>query len=221
MTDRAMAVIFDMDGTLYRFPNNTVFAGSPFGRAVQWNVRQFIANEFGLNPQETSKRYAELKTKFNGEMSLGLERDFGIDRMRIFAETWNLDPAEFIVFEEGLRSALESVDARLILLTAAPRLWTDRVLNYMGIADLFGNRIVTGEPDIRKPDSRIFGQVVAAYDLDPAAVVSIGDQDYSDIVPARSLGMATVRIGGGDTVADIQADTVVEAIMKLRERSMI
>src|SRR5690606_27771249 len=118
---------------------------------IQQNTRTFIGRRFGLDEMAAAEEYERLFAKFDGELSLGLERDFGIDRMQFFEETWNLDPAEFIIPEPGVREALERVDADRVLLSAAPRVWVDRVLGFMGIADVFGDRIFTGEPDVRKP----------------------------------------------------------------------
>ena len=221
MENAKKVAIFDMDGTLYQFSGGSTFLQSPFGRAIQQNVRRLIANEFGLDDVRADERYRQLYAQFSGEMSLALEREAGIDRMRFFDETWNLDPAEFIVVEPGLREALLSIGAEPALLSAAPRVWVDRALGYMGIADVFGDRIFTGEPDIRKPSPLAFQQVLDDRSVDAAYAISIGDQDPTDIIPAQLLGMATVRIGAGETVADLQAATVVDAIALLRERNVL
>ncbi len=221
MKNAKKVAIFDMDGTLYQFSGGSTFLQSPFGRAIQQNVRRLIANEFGLDGVRADERYRQLYAQFSGEMSLALEREAGIKRVRFFDETWNLDPAEFIVVEPGLREALLSIGAEPALLSAAPRVWVDRALGYMGIADVFGDRIFTGEPDIRKPSPLAFQQVLDDRRADAAYAISIGDQDPTDIIPAQLLGMATVRIGAGETVADLQAATVVDAIALLRERNVL
>ena len=52
--------------------------------------------------------------------------------------------------------------------------------------------------------------------------VSIGDQDFSDIVPAKQLGMRTVRIGQDEnSVADLQARNVNDALVKLRQKGWL
>lgn len=221
MTNKAEAIIFDMDGTLYQFPGGGTFMQVPFGQTIQRNVQQFIAREFALDEPNALKRYDELQKQFNGEMSLGLEREFGIDRMRFFAATWDVNPSEFIVAESDLRDTLAGVEAELVLLSAAPRVWVDRVLGYMGVAELFGERIFTGEPDIRKPNPLAFQQILDTLGLTPEAAVSVGDQEYTDIIPAQSLGLATVRIGTEKTAADIQAYSVADAIAKMKDRNLL
>ena len=219
--EKAKLVVFDMDGTLYQFPAGGTFLEVPFGMRIQQNTKEFISREFNLNIVESSKRYDEIFKKFDGEMSLGLECEFGIDRFRFFDETWNLDPAEFIIPEPGVRQALESVSVEKVLLSAAPRIWVDRVLGFMGLAEVFGGRIFTGEPDIRKPSPLVFQQIIDTYGIEAFNALSIGDQEHTDITPARSIGMRALRIGSGDTEAEFIASTATEAIIALQERGLL
>ena len=218
---KAEAVIFDMDGTLYNFPDELSFSQSPFGAQVRQNVQQFIGREFKLDDIQSVERYDVLSKRYDGEMSMGLEREFGIDRMRFFAETWNIEPSKFIDPVPGVRQAIESIDAKPILLSAAPRVWTDRALGFMALADVFEDRIFTGEPDIRKPNPAIFTKILDTYGLNADRVVSIGDQEYSDIAPAKRLGMIAVKIGITETMADFAARDVVGAINILQGRSIL
>lgn len=214
-------LIFDMDGTLYQFPGGGTFFEIPFGQAIQQNTRAFIARELALNQAEADAVYNELFMQFNGELSLGLERRFGIDRMRFFNETWDLDPAEFIIPEPGVRETLEQTDARLALLSAAPRVWVNRVLGFMGLTDVFGDQVFTGEPDIRKPNPMAFKQILDAYNVEATNAIAIGDQEHTDITPPRSIGMRAVRIGGSDTEAEFSASSVNEAMSTLKEEGIV
>lgn len=219
--EKAKLVVFDMDGTLYQFPDGGTFLEIPFGQKIQQNTKAFIGREFELDEAEAAKKHEELFVEFDGELSLGLERKYGVDRMRFFEETWSLDPAEFIIPEPGVREALEQVDAQRVLLSAAPRVWVNRVLGFMGIADVFGERIFTGEPDIRKPSPLIFQQILNTYEIEACEAVSIGDQEYTDIAPARSIGMRALRIGAGDTEAEFSAPSIREAINVLRQEGVL
>lgn len=219
--EKAKLVVFDMDGTLYQFPDGGTFLEIPFGQAIQRNTREFIAREFDLNEKEASAHYDELFEKFNGELSLGLERDFSIDRLRFFNETWNLDPEEFIIPEPGVREAIEGVSVERALLSAAPRVWVDRVLGFMGIADVFGGQIFTGEPDIRKPSPLAFQQILDAVGIEARYAISIGDQEHTDIAPARSIGMKALRIGSRETEAEFSAPSISEAITILKNGGLL
>lgn len=217
--NKLQAAVFDMDGTLYQFPEGATFSESPLGVAVRQNTADFLSREFKLSDEAAWNRYDELLRRYDGEMSLGLEREFGINRMRFFDETWDIDPENIIVPEPGLREQMERLDIQCALLTAAPRVWAKRAIGYIGIANLFGDNIITGEPDIRKPNPEVFRQIMDKVGSVASQTVSIGDQDFSDIVPAKQLGMRTVRIGQDEnSVADLQARNVNDALVKLRKK---
>lgn len=220
--NKLQAAVFDMDGTLYQFPEGATFSESPLGVAVRQNTADFLSREFKLSDEAAWNRYDELLRRYDGEMSLGLEREFGINRMRFFDETWDIDPENIIVPEPGLREQMERLDIQCALLTAAPRVWAKRAIGYIGIANLFGDNIITGEPDIRKPNPEVFRQIMNKVGSVASQTVSIGDQDFSDIVPAKQLGMRTVRIGQDEnSVADLQARNVNDALVKLRQKGWL
>lgn len=220
--NKLQAAVFDMDGTLYQFPEGATFSKSPLGVAVRQNTADFLSREFKLSDEAAWNRYDELLRRYDGEMSLGLEREFGINRMRFFDETWDIDPENIIVPEPGLREQMERLDIQCALLTAAPRVWAKRAIGYIGIANLFGDNIITGEPDIRKPNPEVFRQIMNKVGSMASQTVSIGDQDFSDIVPAKQLGMRTVRIGQDEnSVADLQARNVNDALVKLRQKGWL
>ncbi len=216
------AIVFDMDGTLYQFPDGATFGESPLGKTVKQNITSFLAQEFSLPDETACLQYDELKQRYDGEISLGLEREFGIDRMRFFDETWDINPQNIIIPADDIKSQLEQLDVQCALLTAAPRTWATRTLGYMGVAEVFGENVFTGEPDIRKPNPEVFRRIIAKLGVDARQAVSIGDQEYSDITPARQIGMRTVRIDEfAETEADVQARNINEALQKLREQGML
>ena len=211
-----------MDGTLYQFPNGTTFSSSPLGEAVKENVTSFIAEEFKLQDDEARLKYRELQMQYDGEMSLGLEQEFGIDRMSFFEETWGIDPENVIVPEPNLKDELAQLSIRCALLTSAPRVWATRVLGYIDVINIFDDLIFTGEPDIRKPNPEVFRAIAKILGLDANQIVSIGDQEYSDIIPAKEVGMRTVRIGKDvQTDADFIAPNVRSALAILRQEGLL
>jgi len=220
--EKINAVIFDMDGTLYQFPNGTTFSSSPLGEAVKENVTSFIAEEFKLQDDEARLKYRELQMQYDGEMSLGLEQEFSIDRMSFFEETWGIDPENVIVPEPNLKDELAQLSIRCALLTSASRVWATRVLGYIDVINIFDDLIFTGEPDIRKPNPEAFRAIAKILGLDANQIVSIGDQEYSDIIPAKEVGMRTVRIGKNvQTDADFIAPNVRSALAILRQEGLL
>ncbi len=218
------AIVFDLDGTLYSFDdrNESHFPSSRFGQQIQANCRKFFQDRFGLNELEAQACYLDFNERYQGEVSLGLERERGVPRSEYFAVTWNLQPQDFLVANQELKQTLSLLSVKTGILSAAPRIWVDRVLQFLAINQFFAEAIFTGDPDIRKPDPRSFQQLVDFWQLAPQKIVSIGDQEKTDILPAKSLGMLTVRIGRDlETKADFQAGDVIQAIALLKEKGLI
>jgi HAD superfamily hydrolase (TIGR01549 family) len=218
------AIIFDMDGTLYSFDQRkeSHFISSKFGQTIHDNCVTFLKNEFSLNKEGALQFYQELNERYHGELSLGLERDYDIDRSRYFAETWNLEASEFIEANEELVKMLSLLTVKTGVLSAAPKIWVDRVLNFLTIRQFFGKAIFTGDPDIRKPNHQAFQQLADFWKIAPEKIVSIGDQETSDILPAKKIGMSTVRIGREiDSTADFLAEDAIQAIAILKKEGLL
>ena len=220
---KANALIFDMDGTLYQFDKGAAetFGRSAFGRQIGDNVQALFRQQFGLDAAAAAAMFQDLDRRFAGEISLGLEREHGIPRSDYFAATWNLDPRQFMERDAALTAALESVTVRRALLSAAPQIWIDRVLGLLELREAFNPHIFNGEPDIRKPNPEAFLQVAKALDVPPEQIVAIGDQEHTDILPARAAGMRTLLIGTAQSAADFTAPDAVSAIKLLTNEGII
>lgn len=220
--NKLKTTILDMDGTLYGFPESKTFTQIPFGKTIWSNMERFIATEFGLDEAAAKAKLEEFNALFEGEISLGLEREFGIDRMRFFGATWNLDVESFVEPNGDLPGVLNKINTEVNLLSAAPRVWVDKVLGFLSIREVFGDKIFTGEPDIRKPNPEVFRQIVTANGVDPRSAISIGDQEHTDILPAKSIGMLTMRIApdGTESSADFVASDIASAIELLQKEGL-
>ena len=70
-------------------------------------------------------------------------------------------------------------------------------LTKMGILDFFSIVISSEDYPFSKPDPRLFEAALAAAHVKPHEAVMIGDRIDNDIIPARALGMRTVRLKSG------------------------
>lgn len=214
------AIIFDMDGCLYPFDRGSgkVFGESMFGQSIKQKEIEFTAHQLNVSVGAATEINRDLKDRYDSHLSIGLEREFGLPREEFFDFTWNLEPPEFLDKQEGLGGALGGLTVRSALLSAAPRVWVDKALDHLDVSTMFGDAIFSGDADIRKPSLAAFEQVTDFLGCDPEHVTSIGDQDHTDILPAKKLGMTTVRIGTNiETEADFLATDVTEALTLLRE----
>lgn len=215
--------IFDLDGTLYDIDGQpgTKFGDSAFCADLIADTQNYIAQALTIDPVEAMAVLKKVQLDYDGEISIGLERSYGIDRYDLFDQTWGREVARYIIPNSELRGQLEPFVGRAALLSAAPRVWVSRVLDFLGVTDVFEDRIFSGEPDLRKPNPQVFALVARTLGVQPEQCVSIGDQNHSDILPAKSLGMRTALVGPEQLDADVYAPSLTTLIPQLLERSTI
>lgn len=212
-------IIFDLDGTLYKFRGDEdTFAQTQFYSDLKQHICDYISHNQTVTKHQAEDILENINTKYAGELSIGFEKEYGIDRYEYFRRTWGeLQPENYVSSDTQLTQELENFRGNILLLTAAPRIWAERVLNHLGIQELFEDLIISGEPDIRKPDPAVFQQAKTLLGVEYECITSIGDQDYSDIVPAKKLGMRTIRIGAEQGSADHRCDSIVDALLLLKQ----
>lgn len=215
--------IFDLDGTLYDLDGQpgTKFGDSVFCKDLMADTQNYIAQELTIDPIEAEAVLKKIKQDYDGEISIGLEHAYGIDRYDFFDKTWGREVAKYISPNPALRGQLEPFVGRSAILSAAPKVWVTRVLDFLDVTDVFEDRIFTGEPDLRKPNPQVFALVARTLAAQPEQCVSIGDQNHSDILPAKSIGMGTALVGPERLDADIHALSLATLITQLLERSTL
>lgn len=187
-------IIFDMDGTLYQLDGvDNGFAGSKLERQVLLNARGFIKKIEGCNDAQADKFIQEGILDEIG-LSAFLANRYGIDRRQYFDEVWNIDPEgiaeSFQVSPEVIRELkAKRPNVKLVLLTSAPRSWAERLLRFIDVRDAF-ELIFTGEQYKTKKD--VFNMLSQRYDS--SKILSVGDQEATDIQPAKELGMRTLLV---------------------------
>lgn len=211
--------IFDLDGTLYRFEEGG-FSKSKFYADIKVNAYKFLSERLNLPLSESEKEYQIIKEKYKGEISLGVEKEFGIERYVYFANTWNLNPEVYFPKNPSLPNLFRRLKGRVAILTSAPRIWAKRTLDYLEISPFINDALFTGEPNIRKPSPLAFQQVIDYFGTSPERAISIGDQEATDILPAKSLGMKTVIIGKESGATDFCIESL-EELIKLIEGGIL
>lgn len=185
-------IIFDMDGTLYRLDSESGgFYGSSLQKKVNQNAISFIRGKENCSESVAIEISQSGKGRNEG-LSFFLSERYRITRDDYFNEVWNINP-EGIVKE--FETAVESVNKlfenqkNLILLTAAPAVWKNKVIDYLKLNSHFSESF-TGDMFETKRD--IFEKLTNK--LDVRKTLSVGDQLETDIKPARELGMKTFHV---------------------------
>lgn len=210
--------IFDLDGTLYSFNEdpNTEFSKSEFYDNIKENIYQFFVNELGFSYNRAKEEYSYIKNNFGEDLSLFVENTYKLSRYYYFEKTWNLDPKNYINKNDNVKKLFKKLNGRISILSLAPKIWVEKVLDYMEIKDYVSN-IISGEPDIRKPNSEVFKQAIEPFQITPDQAISIGDQDHTDILPAKKIGMKTIKVGKESKIANYnikKIDYLEELLLK-------
>lgn len=216
--------IFDMDGTLYQLDKgkSREFTASRFYGDLKNCVYNLFVARRNIGRNQAVSEYERIKDRYQGEVSLGVEAEYGIDRYEFFAGTWGtLNPADYIEVDETLPEIFTGLQGKIALLTSAPRVWTTKVLTHLDLNETFGSAIYTGEPDVRKPNPQAFQQIVDDFEVEPSQVFSVGDQEESDIIPAKKIGMRAILVGQGKTCADYQAEDIFTAVNLLKKEGFL
>lgn len=196
--------ILDMDGTLYRLDGiDGGYSGSTLEKRVKENALRFIVDKESCSLLEAQGIYAAGAADPVG-LSQYLSVRYKISRNDYFDIVWNIDPSQIVKqFETPVSTikAIKNTDTKLILLTSAPRVWTKRVLETLDLKNAF-ELVITGDQFATKEE--IFRRLAGWYL--PANVISIGDQEKTDIIPAKKFGFSTLLVQSPDDVKEVLKD---------------
>lgn len=122
-------IIFDLDNTLYS-PTSAMDAG--ISRRMMAAVVDFLGMDLEAATELRHKNVPYYSTTLEWLRSRGLT-----DVEGYFAKVHPDNEADELAFDKDLRSFLQSIEQKKIVLTNAPREHADRVLEKLKIADLF------------------------------------------------------------------------------------
>lgn len=122
-------IIFDLDNTLYS-PTSAMDAG--ISRRMMDAVADFLGMDLDAATELRHKNVPYYSTTLEWLRSRGLT-----DVEGYFAKVHPDNEADELAYDKDLRSFLQSIEQKKIVLTNAPREHADRVLEKLKIADLF------------------------------------------------------------------------------------
>jgi len=198
------AILWDVDGTLYK---DTKELRETFDRPC---IKAF-GKARGLSKKKAEKEFWRTYKKL-GSKTKTLELA-GID-----AKKFVKDLVAEIEFDKFLRSDNKMVKTikslkhlKHFVLSNAGRKETVKKLKVIGIPlKLFEEIMVTYEFAHIKPDPKAFSTAVRKMKLKPNQVLTIGDREKTDIIPAEKAGLRTCMVWGNCQYADVSLKAVYE-----------
>ena len=193
---RILALIFDMDGTLYTHREYVQFQESSQVTRLAWHLNIGEAEAHAaLNRAREARRVQGLPRTSMANLFLS----FGIDMSTIVR--WReeeLHPDDWLQSDPMLDITLAALQKRfrLALLTNNPRKVGEESLEALGVRSRFEFVIGLDDSFASKPAREPFIMVCSRLGLEPTICVSIGDREDVDLATALDLGMGAILVDG-------------------------
>ncbi|KAG7364066.1 HAD-like domain containing protein [Nitzschia inconspicua] len=199
-------IIFDVDDTLYDV--STGFTAHRNGEVI-W---KYMVDHLGFeNEQEARKVRDEYFAKYHstakaltvaqqeGKLPSGAPK-FDTEHM---AQYWadNLDYSLLGGEKKELHNALASCPLQMVAFSNGPRIYVQRVLESLGLWDLFGHERLFAVDDVLpycKPEAEAFGIIFEKLGIERPEVCIMVEDSMKNIRQAKALGMKTILITGSN-----------------------
>jgi putative hydrolase of the HAD superfamily len=177
--------VFDLDNTLYP-------AGSEFIALMEGRMTDFVARETGL-PREQARALQKKYLHEHGTTLAGLMAFHGVDPEAFLTEVHDV-AIDSLTPDPALRSALGRLPGRRLVFTNADARHAERVLEHLGLADLFEDVFhIAAAGYIPKPRPETFERMVERCRVAPATAAFFEDS-VRNLEPAARIGMTTVLV---------------------------
>lgn len=193
--------VFDMDGTLYTLDgDNSGYQNSSLEKIVLSNIVELIMTRESLSREDAITYLNEVRQKTHG-FSTYFSELYDITREDFFNIVWDINPEGIVKNFELAVEVIKHISQNyqnLVLLTQAPSIWQQKVIDYLGLNGCF-SEVYTGESYQNKGE--IFEILASKYE--PEKMISIGDQLKTDIEPAESFGIKGFLVRSPKDVSEL------------------
>ena len=207
-------VIFDIDGTLYDLPEGASdFSKTKMYKEIKQKGIEFIALRLGKSHKEAIKIRQHIDKKYDGDISIGLEKEYGLHRSEYFNYAWTVDLKGYVRSDKKTADMINSIKCNKAILSAAPEVWINNVLQRLNLNGLF-DYVVSGDGDIRKPNPESYKTVLSHFGVKPEETIMV-DDTYSCLRAAKDLGIRTVLIKRNRTRFPNYVDFAIEDLKSI------
>lgn len=184
------AYIFDQDGTLY--PERSRLTDQLREKTKQW-----LMKGLNIDCDEVEKLYKSLPetrpNPFDGFLSLGLTvRDY---HKEVFDK---VNPIEHIERNEELIAVLKRIKEPKFIVTFASKNYSYKLHRVLGIEDLIENVLFVSDFYPESSKLFVYEHISRIKVLHPNKICVVGNNFYTDILPALEYGFQTILIGKRD-----------------------
>ncbi len=179
--------VFDLDDTLHD-------ASAHIFPVMNRTMTQYIMDKLEMD-ETAAHSLRQHYWRVYGATLKGLMRHHGVDPYHFLGETHKLIKLpEMVLQTKRLRHMLQTLSGRKVIFTNAPRGYTLRVLDLLGIGDCF--ELVFSVESTKfhaKPSVRGFQMLLKALQTKPSNCVMLED-NLPALMTAKRLGMQTIWV---------------------------
>lgn len=177
--------IFDLDNTLYPAKNN-LFS------QVDVKIGAYVQQLLDL-PADAARKVQKGYLLEHGTTLKGLMVNHNIDPHHYLDAVHDIDMSP-LENNQKLRELLLQLDGRRIIFTNADTPYAERVLERIGIADLFEDIFDIHRANLEpKPKPEIYDGFLEEFNVTPSKAIMFEDM-ARNLIPAHARGIATVWI---------------------------
>lgn len=198
--------MFDLDNTLHN-------AGAHIFPHMNRAMTQYLQDYLDLDEAGANALRERYWLRYGATLQ-GLMRHHGTDPDHFLWHTHQF-PAlhQMVLRQQGLRAALQRLPGRKLVYSNAPAHYIHRVLELLGIADLFEEVFTIEHAGYRpKPDAHGFRRLFRRMRLNPGNCIMVEDT-LANLKTAKRLGMKTVLVGSlpkRPSCVDLSVKSVLE-----------
>lgn len=193
ITTKPKVIAFDIDNTLVVGPEAQVFYRE-YARALE----AAFAKKANISLQDSKTCLDVFRLTNNGRGELAFPA-FGFSLDDAYDAICRVSPTQIPRMDLSAMALAElKSHAVLVAITDGPAVQAMRLLNHVGIDITLFSEFVAWERGGTMPKcgkSDVFVDLVTRYRLDPEEILMVGDSLETDIIPAREVGLQTLRIG--------------------------
>lgn len=192
--------LVDLDNTLY--PSELgVFD------LVDRRINEYMIRYLGMKPEEVPRKRIEYWHTYGTTMA-GLMKHYGIDPYHFLEFTHDIDVSDKIKPNPLLREKLKKLECVKVVFTNAPLKHAQKVLELLGVIDLFVDIFDIISADfIGKPHRYPYQKII---ELTKAKKYLMADDMENNLKTAKELGIFTVYVGDRSSVGDIKVRKLEE-----------
>ncbi len=202
-------LFFDLDATLYPASNG-------LWEQIRLRIYKFMLEEIGIPEAEIPATRDKYWTTYGTTLE-GLRIHHQVEPDDYLKFVHDLPLKDFLEPDPVLRDLLKTLPQDLWVFTNADRRHADRVLNELGISDLFSGIVDLLALDfLVKPNRKAYQTALKLAGVtDPERCVMFDDL-VQNLIPAKELGFFTSLVGENDSTN--QVDIQLQSIHEMKEK---